>query len=173
MKFKLCRLFNARFMTIHLIVFLIMATFIIIFEKNEPLFDIVLVLLILAFVHLYLCPSRFEVSNNEITMRDAYKRLAPKFSFVIQRGRTGYKRANLTISHITKIEYKSNSIEKLFGVGRMVVYGRLELTRKDGEHVADDTGKLQKFHKIYGIKHFKKAKEEIKQALLGAEHCEI
>ncbi len=122
MKFKLCRLFNARFMIIHLIVFLIMVTIILIFEKDEPLFDIVFVLLILAFIHLYLCPSRFEISNNEITMRDAYQRAVPRFSFVIQKGSVRHRWATFTISHITKIEYKSNPIERLFGVGTIIAY---------------------------------------------------
>ena len=173
MEFKLCRLFNTRINFPIFIVFLLMTGFMVAFEHELIIFNMVFVLAVFIFIHLYFCPSRFKIDNNEIIMRDSYIKDTPKISFVIRRGRVYRRMANLTISYITKIEYKSGAIERLFGVGKIIAYGKIELTKKNAEPVDDDDGKLKKFHKIYGIKHFSESKEKIKQAFPNAEHCEL
>lgn len=176
MKFKLCRIFNVKITIPCLVDFLLMTAFVALFNKESmatvsTAFWLIVVFLL---IWLYYCPSHFEIDDRKITILGLYKKYFPRISFVIVRGGAPRLRlATVTVSHITKIEYKANLFERLFGVGRIIVYGRVELTRKNAEPVDDDDGTLFKFHKIYGIKHFKTVKEEIKQAFYGVEHIEI
>lgn len=174
MKFKLSWIFNAKITLKYFVVFALFILAVVIFEEHYGL-TVSVVILLTAFcvgACLFYCPSHFKINGTEITIRDARRRNYPKFTFVIRRGRNPFVRSRVTISKITKIEYKSVWIERLFGVGRMVVYGSIEVTRLNGEYFEDDVD-LAKSHTIYGIKHFKKSKEQMKQALLGAEHCEL
>ena len=174
MKFKLSRMFNTK---VTLKYFAVCVLFVLVMTSFEEHFGFTVSVAVFLTIYcvvacLFYCPSNFEINGSEITMRDARKRIHPKFTFVVIRGRKPFIRTRVTISKSTKIEYKSEWIERLFGVGRMTAYGRIEITRLNGEYFEDD-GELVKSYTIYGIKRFRKSKEQIMQALPNAEHCEM